>query len=102
MSLFCDAGSVETDLSLQQLHDLLVESLAKLGKRNRVLVVPPDQSRVHSRAGGPDALRLGVLPRPSPHPRLLGRPLHNPAWPRSSNTTRGARLGLQIWHLNDL
>ncbi len=41
----------ETDLSLQQLHDLLVESLAKLGKRNRVLVVPPDQSRVHSRAG---------------------------------------------------
>ncbi|HUD63505.1 MAG TPA: hypothetical protein VMQ17_02965 [Candidatus Sulfotelmatobacter sp.] len=51
MSLFCDAGSVETVLSLQQLHDLLVESLAKLGKGNRVLVVPPDQSRVHSRAG---------------------------------------------------
>jgi nickel-dependent lactate racemase len=51
MSLYCDTGSAETDLSLQQLHDLLVESLAKLGKRNRVLVVPPDQSRVHSRAG---------------------------------------------------
>ena len=51
MSLYCDTGSVETDLSLQQLHNLLVESLAKLGKRNRVLVVPPDQSRVHSRAG---------------------------------------------------
>jgi nickel-dependent lactate racemase len=33
------------------LHDLLVESLSKLGKRSRVLVVPPDQSRVHSRAG---------------------------------------------------
>jgi nickel-dependent lactate racemase len=33
------------------LHDLLVESLSKLGKRTRVLVVPPDQSRVHSRAG---------------------------------------------------
>jgi len=47
----CDAGSVETDLSLQQLHDLLAESLAQLGKRNRVLVAPPDQSRVHSRAG---------------------------------------------------
>src|SRR5579864_3823264 len=51
MSLFCAKGSVETDLSLQQLHDLLVESLAKLGKRRRVLVVPPDKSRVHSCAG---------------------------------------------------
>jgi nickel-dependent lactate racemase len=51
MSLYCATGSAESDLSLQQLHDLLVESLAKLGKRNRVLVVPPDQSRVHSRAG---------------------------------------------------
>jgi nickel-dependent lactate racemase len=51
MSLYCDTGDVGTDLSQQQLHDLLVESLAKLGKRNRVLVVPPDQSRVHSRAG---------------------------------------------------
>jgi nickel-dependent lactate racemase len=51
MSLYCATGNVETDFSLRQLHDLLVESLAKLGKRNRVLVVPPDQSRVHSRAG---------------------------------------------------
>jgi nickel-dependent lactate racemase len=51
MSLYCDTGSVETDLSLRQLHDLLLESLAKLGKRNRILVVPPDQSRGHSRAG---------------------------------------------------
>ncbi len=51
MSLYCAKGSVETDISPQQLHDLLAESLAKLGKRKRVLVVPPDQSRVHSRAG---------------------------------------------------
>jgi hypothetical protein len=51
MSLYCATGSVEADLSLQQLHDLLVESLAKLGEPNRVLIVPPDQSRVHSRAG---------------------------------------------------
>src|ERR1700719_792715 len=51
MSLYCDTGDVGTDLSQQQLRDLLVESLAKLGKRNRVLVVPPDQSRLHSRAG---------------------------------------------------
>jgi nickel-dependent lactate racemase len=51
MSLYCATGSVETELSPQQLHDLLVESLAKLGRRNRVVVVPPDQSRIHSRAG---------------------------------------------------
>ena len=44
MSLYCATGSVETDLSPQQSHDLLVETLAKLGKRNRVLIVPPDQS----------------------------------------------------------
>jgi len=50
MSLYCAAGSVESDL-LPQLQDLLAESLAKLEPRNRVLVVPPDQSRVHSRSG---------------------------------------------------
>ena len=51
MSLYCATGGVEADLSLDQLRSLLLESLAKLGPRNRVLVVPPDQSRVHSRAG---------------------------------------------------
>jgi nickel-dependent lactate racemase len=51
MSLYCSVGSVETDLSAAQLKELLVESLAKLGARNNVLVVPPDQSREHSRAG---------------------------------------------------
>ncbi len=51
MSLYCAIGSVDTDLSGQQLNDLLVESLAKLGERRRVLAVPPDQSREHSRAG---------------------------------------------------
>jgi nickel-dependent lactate racemase len=50
MSLFCATGSVESDL-FPQLQDLLSESLAKLGERKRVLVVPPDQSRFHSRAG---------------------------------------------------
>jgi nickel-dependent lactate racemase len=51
MSLYCATGGVDTELSPQQLHDLLLESLAKLGERKRVLVVPPDQSRLHSRAG---------------------------------------------------
>jgi hypothetical protein len=51
MSLYCAVGSVDTDLSPRQLKDLLAESLAKLGQRNKVLAVPPDQSREHSRAG---------------------------------------------------
>jgi nickel-dependent lactate racemase len=51
MSLYCATGSVDTDLSSSELNDLLTESLAKLGARNSVLVVPPDQSRAHSRAG---------------------------------------------------
>ena len=51
MSLYCATGSVDTDLTPQQLNDLLVESLAKLGDRKTVLAVPPDQSREHSRAG---------------------------------------------------
>jgi len=40
MSLYCATGGVETDLSSRQLHDLLAESLAKLGERSRVAAVP--------------------------------------------------------------
>jgi nickel-dependent lactate racemase len=51
MSLYCAIGSVDTDLTPQQLNDLLVEGLEKLGSRRKVLAVPPDQTRAHSRAG---------------------------------------------------
>jgi nickel-dependent lactate racemase len=51
MSLYLATGSVDTDLSAEQLKELLSGALAKLGTRNRVLVVPPDQSREHSQAG---------------------------------------------------
>ena len=51
MSLYCSVGSADTDLTPQQLNDLLVEGLSKLGARNKVLAVPPDQTRAHSRAG---------------------------------------------------
>lgn len=50
MSLHCAICNVDGDL-FPQLQSLLVESLAKLGPRSRVLLVPPDQSRAHSRAG---------------------------------------------------
>jgi len=51
MSLYCAVGSVDTDLSSSPLNELLAESLAKLGERHRVLAVPPDMTRFHSRAG---------------------------------------------------
>ncbi|HTW48137.1 MAG TPA: lactate racemase domain-containing protein [Acidobacteriaceae bacterium] len=51
MSLYCAVGSADTDLSGQPLNDLLVESLDKLGPRRRVLVIPPDITRLHSQAG---------------------------------------------------
>ena len=45
-----DQVIADTDLSAEQLKELLAESLAKLGVQSRVLIVPPDQSRAHSRA----------------------------------------------------
>lgn len=51
MSLHCSIGSPETDLSSEQLRELLLGSLGKLGEPKSVLVVPPDHSRIHSRAG---------------------------------------------------
>jgi nickel-dependent lactate racemase len=51
MSLYCATGSPETDLSPWQLEELLTQSLAQLGSRSKVLAIPPDQSREHSRAG---------------------------------------------------
>lgn len=51
MSLYLATGSETTDLSLGDLDELLRESLGKLGPRERVLAVPPDASRLHSRAG---------------------------------------------------
>jgi nickel-dependent lactate racemase len=51
MSLYCTVGGVDTDISLRQLSDLLTQSLAKLGVRNRVLAVPPDMTRLHSQSG---------------------------------------------------
>jgi nickel-dependent lactate racemase len=50
MSLYCAVGGADDDL-LPRLQNLIEQSLAKLGQRDRVLIVPPDYSRVHSRAG---------------------------------------------------
>jgi nickel-dependent lactate racemase len=51
VSLYCATGSQTTDLSPSQLNALLIESLARLGPRSRILAIPPDLTRFHSQAG---------------------------------------------------
>lgn len=49
--LYYSIGSENTVLSLEDMKKGLFEALDKIGERNRVLVVPPDFTRAHSRAG---------------------------------------------------
>ena len=51
MGMFCAVGGIDVELGLQELRELLAESLEKLGHRDRVLAVPPDITRLHSHAG---------------------------------------------------
>ncbi len=49
--LYYAKGSETTELTLDDLQTGLYEALDKLGVRNRVLVIPPDFTRAHSKAG---------------------------------------------------
>ncbi|MCC7339856.1 MAG: DUF2088 domain-containing protein [Bryobacterales bacterium] len=51
MSLYYAIGSPELDLSADDLRAGLFEALDKLGTRRKVLALPPDITRFHSRAG---------------------------------------------------
>jgi nickel-dependent lactate racemase len=51
MSLYFSSGSETSELSPSDLEQGLRRGLQALGPRNRVLVVPPDFTRYHSRAG---------------------------------------------------
>src|SRR5580658_3803946 len=51
MSLFFAAGSPDTEMSPAEYRAGLHDALTKLGKRNKVLAVPPDFTRFHSKAG---------------------------------------------------
>ena len=51
MSLYAAKGAPDLNLSDDELRSLLNEALGQLGARQRVLAVPPDQTRIHSRAG---------------------------------------------------
>lgn len=49
--IFYEKGSVSIDLSPEDLKSGLFEALDKLGERRKVLAVPPDYTRLPSRAG---------------------------------------------------
>ncbi len=49
--IYYEAGSPETIISPTDLEYGLYSALVKLGKKEKVLVVPPDFTRFHSRAG---------------------------------------------------
>jgi nickel-dependent lactate racemase len=51
MSLYYSAGSETTELSSAELKTALFAALDKLGPRKKVLCLPPDITRYHSRAG---------------------------------------------------
>ncbi len=51
MSLFFAAGSPTLKISFADMRAGLFEALTALGERRRVLVVPPDITRLHSKAG---------------------------------------------------
>ncbi|WP_263376369.1 lactate racemase domain-containing protein [Granulicella aggregans] len=51
MSLFFAIGSPEMEISPAEAKANLFEALKKLGERKRVLAVPPDFTRFHSKAG---------------------------------------------------
>jgi len=49
--LFFEKGSNEISLSAEDLKNGLYEALEKLGKKNKVLAIPPDYTRLPSRSG---------------------------------------------------
>lgn len=51
MSLFFGSGSATTEMSVDEVKTNLFGALKQLGTRRRVLAVPPDFTRMHSKAG---------------------------------------------------
>ncbi|HWO39406.1 MAG TPA: lactate racemase domain-containing protein [Candidatus Acidoferrum sp.] len=51
MSLYCAQGGPDRELTSSELRDFLSDALEKLGRRKKVLAIPPDKTRTASRAG---------------------------------------------------
>jgi nickel-dependent lactate racemase len=51
MTLFHGEGSAETSISTEEMRTALYQVFQTLGARNKVIAIPPDFTRFHSRAG---------------------------------------------------
>jgi len=51
MTLFHGEGSAETSISTEEMRTALYHVFQTLGARNKILAIPPDFTRFHSRAG---------------------------------------------------
>ena len=51
MTLYCGQGGPNRELTSDELRDLFLGALEKVGKRSKVLTIPPDHTRAASRAG---------------------------------------------------
>ena len=49
--IYYEQGSTETSLSAEDLKKGLFEALEKMGNKQKVLAIPPDYTRLPSRAG---------------------------------------------------
>jgi nickel-dependent lactate racemase len=49
--IYCAVGSKDTEISLNLAKEYLYEALDKIGSRKKVLAIPPDFTRYHSKAG---------------------------------------------------
>ena len=49
--IYFESGSINQEFSSEDLKRGLFEALEKMGKKHRVLAMPPDYTRLPSRAG---------------------------------------------------
>jgi len=102
--LYFERGSPTDSLSIDDLRAGLSEALAKLGARKRVLVVPPDFTRFHSRAGLLTSLAyeyfgknlVDILPALGTHSPMTSEQIHEmfPGVPESLFRVHNWRTGI--------
>jgi hypothetical protein len=56
--LYFERGGENEVLTDDDFRAGLIEALRKLGERKKVLAIPPDITRFHSKAGRPHEIRL--------------------------------------------
>lgn len=49
--MYYEKGAVDCDISSAELKEIVFETLEKLGEKEKVLIIPPDFTRFHSKSG---------------------------------------------------